>query len=227
MQDLQAVEEMLKHVDDRMSLQGASGRQGCEVPRSAAEFVRRCQTDYGEDKVYGMIGQLISVADPNVSRLLSAFSQKTLKLLVVADGDTQTKLSPVSPVEIIAEDVCSADAYRDQRIYKNREGKDRIEWPSKRYIRDPAVERQYEGMSEKMVINQIEFHKAEHEKLRFTVVWAMIGPVLVQDLSLGSMLQFKKMMKPQRITVGEMWSTRDFHKVDSRGITGSRSNIAR
>ena len=228
MQDLQAVEEMLKQVDDRMSLQSASGRQGSEVPRSAADFVRRCQAQYGADKVYGMIGQLISVEDPNVSRLLSAFNQKALKLLVVADCETQNKISlSYSPLEIISEEMTNVDAYRDQRIYKNRQGKDRIEWPSKRHIRDPAVQRQYEDMSEKMVINQIEFHKEEHEKLRFTVVWSMIGAAVVEDLSLGGMMMQKRRMTAQRINVGEMWSKIDFQRMDSRGITGSRNNIAR
>lgn len=224
--DEQRVEEnvnMLTRHIDFLNLNGDRGRV-LKVTKNLEREVKKLQHDFGEDKVLGCLGQLLTVQEDTVAHLISAFCTSGLRTLIVRDSETMKNvLNRKGGLEILALDF--ARNYQD-RAYTNAAGKQRQYCVAHH---DTRLQ-QFPWINDQMVVNYIEFRNPEHDKLlRFTALAQLISNHIVVHESIIQCVDTKKRMRRMNLIreVGDIWSTVDNQRMKASGVAGGYANRAK
>jgi hypothetical protein len=85
----------------------------------------------------------------------------------------------------------------------------------------------FPNLNEKMIINQIQFRNPAHQPLRFTVLYALIGQIMMIDDDVHGTLEFRKHMIQHQLQPPELWTARDGGKIKQTGVSGGNAGTAR
>jgi hypothetical protein len=217
------IEGRLRTFADRLTMSRDTARR-LQVSRSLEYMVADIQNEFpaqqpGEERVLGVLGQLIIVKDDTVAHLLSAFKSDLLKLLICKDSATQVAVCQYCnrkswDIQQLSMDQVHSNARTQHLVFKNPDtGEEMVRFPGHNAHRFPNI-------SEQMLINHIQFRNPAHQHLRFTVLHSLLHQTMILDQDLRELMNYRKMMISHNLKPPELWSAKDMQKVSGTGISG-------